>query len=415
MPTKKAGRPHAAKIEHRRAVSRRRSQQARWEELRQRAAEQRRKRNRRIALGAGAVIVVAAVIAAVVLWPEKEPTLELRAPVVARDAEPLAIKTDTASYRVNYQVEVIADTGDVEYHYEKLSVRRPFDARITFHSGRTDADPEEFSSTVNLGLSSESTSGGQPEIRQSLPAAGRADIRLDVTLRDLVDAGYFTAREQRQVLGRPCTVYRTGRTVESNVAAKATDSDYVDVCIDEAGLMLEEMAVNNSKVSLRVIATEVTVAPEFSADEFTITGTPLGTADGAPVLTEIDKTVPPHANLLSLATPPEGFEHRARYLLREAPGAEAAASGVAPTNDSYVDVYVNGTRTLVVHQGLVAYEPTVDTTDAQTVNLGPWGDGKLVLGITGHTITVNPTGQWFIHLTASMSSADLQAVATQLR
>jgi hypothetical protein len=236
-----------------------------------------------------------------------------------------------------------------------------------------------------------------------------------VTLRDLVDAGFFTAREQRQVLGRPCTVYRTGRTVESNVAAKATDSDYVDVCIDETGLMLEEMAVNNKKISLRVIANGITVAPEFGADEFTISGTPLGTADGAMVLTELDKTISPNANLLAMPTPPAGFEHRARYILREAPTAEAAATGVAPTNDTYVDVYVNGTQTLIVHQGPVAFEPSVDTTDAQTVNLGPWGDAKLVLGITGHSISVNPTGQWFIHVTASMSSADLQAAATQLR
>jgi hypothetical protein len=414
MPTKKAGRPHAAKIEHRRAVSRRRSQQVRMEELRQRVAEQRRTRRRRIALGAGAVLVVAAVVTTVLLWPEKEPVLELTSPLVARDSEPLAIKTDVDGYRVSYQIEVIADTGEIEHHFETLSVRRPFDAHITFFTGRSAGDPEEFESVVNFGLSSESTSGGEPEVRQSVPAAGRADIRLDVTLRDLVDGGYFTAREQRTLLGRPCTVYRTGRTVESNVAAKATETDYVDVCVDEAGLMLEEMAVNSGKVSLRVVATEINVEPEFGTDEFAITKAPLGTADGAPVLTEVDKAVSPHGNLLALPAPPEGFEHRARYLLREAPTAEAAASGVAPTNDTYVDVYVNGTRTLVIHQGLVAHEPQVDTAEAQTINLG-WTEGKLVPGIVGHTMTLNPTGQWFIHLTASIPSADLQAVATQLR
>jgi hypothetical protein len=415
MPTKRAGRPNAAKIEHRRAVSRRRTQQARWEELRQHAAEQRHKRRKRIALGAGAVVLVGAVVAAVVFWPEDEPTIELTAPVVARNREPITIKTDTTSYQVNYEVQVIAETGEVDFHYEKLSVRRPFDAHISFFAGRTDADAEEFESIVNLGLSSESTSGGEPEVRQSLPAAGRADVRLDVTLRDLVEGGSFIAREQRQVLGRPCTVYRTGRTVESNVAAKPTDNDYVDVCIDEAGLMLEEMSVNNEKVSLRVIATDITVAPEFGADEFTISQTPLGIADGAPVLTEIDKTVSPNANLLALPTPPEGFEHKARYLLREAPPAEAAATGVAPTKDSYVDVYVNGTRSLIIHQGPVAYEPQVDTTEAQTVNLALWGDVKLIPGIVGHSITMNPTGMWFVHLTASMTTADLQAATLQLR
>jgi hypothetical protein len=415
MPSKKTGRANAAKIEHRRAVMRRRSQQIRWEQLRQQAALQRRKRRQRIAIGAGAVLVVAAVVATVILWPEPEPTLELTAPVVSRDSEPLAISTDLGSYNVTYQVQVIADSGEVEHHLEKLSVRRPFDAHITFYAGQTVDDPKEFESVVNLGLSSESTSGGEPEVRHSLPAAGRADIRVDVTLPDLINGGYFTAREQRQLLGRLCTVYRTGRTLESNTAAQATDTDYVDVCIDESGLMLEEMSVNDSKISLRVIATEVNVAPEFGADEFTISKAPLGIADGAAVLTEIDKTVTPNANLLRLPTPPDGFEHKARYLLREAPSAEVAATGVAPTNDTYVDVYVNGTKTVIIHQGPVAYEPQVDTTDARNVDLGLWGEGKLVLGIAGHTVSVNPTGQWFIHMTATIPSADLQTLAGQLR
>jgi hypothetical protein len=415
MSSRKTGRANAAKIEHRRAVSRRRSQQLRYEQIKQLAAEQRRKRRNKIAIGAAAVVVVAAVITTFLLWPESEPTIELTSPVIGRDSAPLAIRSDVGSYNVSYEVRVIADTGEIEHHFEKLSVRRPFDAHITFYAGETADAAEEFESVVNLGLSSESSAGGDPEVRQSLPAAGRADVRLDVTLDDLVKSGYFTAREQRRVVGRPCTVYRTGRTVESNVAAKPTETDYVDVCVDEAGLMLEEMSVNGGKVSLRVLATEVTETPTFAVDEFAITHTPLGTADGAAVLNEIDKAVSPNANLLKLPTPPAGFEHKARYLLREAPTAEVAATGVAPTNDSYVDVYVNGTKTIVIHQGPTAHEPSLDTTDAQPVDLGLWGEGKLVLGITGHVVSVNPTGQWFIHLTASITATELQNVATQLR
>ena len=101
-----------------------------------------------------------------------------------------------------------------------------------------------------------------------------------------------------------------GRTVESNAVAKATDTDYVDVCIDESGLMLEEMAVNSGKVSLRILATEIEFEPTFAADIFTINLPPLGTADGAPVLDEIDKATIPNANLLHLATLPDGFEHK---------------------------------------------------------------------------------------------------------
>ena len=414
MSSRKTGRAHAAKIEHRRAVARRRTQQVRWEQLRELAAEQRRKRRKNLAIGAAAVVILAAAVTAYVIWPEPEVTLELTSPVTARQSPPLSITNAVTSYNLTYQVQVISDTGVIEHHLEKLSVRRPFDDHVIFYAGETVSDTTEFEVTDNLGLAATSSAGGAPQVQQGLPTAGKTDVRLDVTLDDLVKSEYFTAREQRRVAGRNCTVFRTGRTVESNSVAKATDTDYVDVCVDESGLMLEEMAVNSGKVSLRILATEIEFEPTFADDVFTINLPPLGTADGAPVLEEIDKDTSP-ANLLRLATLPAGFEHKARYVLREAPAAEAAGAGVAPTKDTYVDVYVNGTKTVVVHQGLTENEPQIDTAEAQTIDIGLLGEAKLLLGVSGNTVVVNPTGMWFIHINATLPTADIQALAGQLR
>ena len=414
MSSRKTGRAHAAKIEHRRAVARRRTQQVRWEQLRELAAEQRRKRRKNLAIGAAAVVILAAAVTAYVIWPEPEVTLELTSPVTARQSPPLSITNAVTSYNLTYQVQVISDTGVIEHHLEKLSVRRPFDDHVIFYAGETVSDTTEFEVTDNLGLAATSSAGGAPQVQQGLPTAGKTDVRLDVTLDDLVKSEYFTAREQRRVAGRNCTVFRTGRTVESNSVAKATDTDYVDVCVDESGLMLEEMAVNSGKVSLRILATEIEFEPTFADDLFTINLPPLGTADGAPVLEEIDKDTSP-ANLLRLATLPAGFEHKARYVLREAPAAEAAGAGVAPTKDTYVDVYVNGTKTVVVHQGLTENEPQIDTAEARTIDIGLLGEAKLLLGVSGNTVVVNPTGMWFIHVNATLPTADIQALAGQLR
>jgi hypothetical protein len=415
MSSRKTGRAHAAKIEHRRAVARRRSQQIRWEELRQLAAEQRRRRRKKLAIGFGAIVVIAAAVTTYLVWPEPEVKLELTSPVVAKTSPPLTVSTATTAYDVTYQIQVIsADTGTVERHLEKLSVRRPFDDHVIFYAGEEVTDTPEFEVVDNLGLSS-TISGGVPEVRQGLPTAGKTDVRLDITLDDLVKGEYFTAREQRRVAGRNCTVYRTGRTVESNSVAKATETDYVDVCVDESGLMLEEMAVNSGKISLRVIATDIAFDPAFPDDRFTISDPPLGTADGAPVLEAIDKDTIPSANLLRLPTVPEGFEHKARYVLREAPSADAAAAGVAPTKDTYVDVYVNGTKAVVIHQGLTENEPQTDTTDAQTIDIGLLGQAKMVLGVGGNTVVVNPTGMWFVHINATLPTADLETLAGQLR
>jgi hypothetical protein len=415
MSSRKNGRAHAAKIEHRRAVARRRSQQVRWEQLRELASEQRRQRRKRLAIGAASVVVLAAAVTAYLVWPEPEVKLELTSPVTARESPPLSISAAVTGYNITYKVQVISETGSIEHHLEKLSVRRPFDDHVIFYAGEAVAGTPEFEVIDNLGLASTSSAGGEPEVQQGLPTAGKTDVRLDITLDDLVKSEYFTAREQRRVAGRNCTVFRTGRTVESNAVAKATDTDYVDVCVDESGLMLEEMSVNSGKISLRVIATEIALEPAFADDLFTIDRPPLGTADGAPVLEEIDKGTSPNANVLHLATIPAGFEHRARYVLREAPAAEAAAAGVAPTNDTYVDVYVNGTKTVVVHQGATEHEPQIDTTEAQPIDIGLLGEAKLLLGVSGNTVVVNPTGMWFVHINATLPKADLEALASQLR
>ena len=415
MSSRKTGRANAAKIEHRRAVARRRSQQIRWEQLRQLAAEQRQRRRKKILVVSAVVIVAAAVATAVVMWPTPKPKLELTAPVIAKQSPAFSITDPPSGYSLTYQVTVVADTGTVENHLEKLNVRRPFDDHVIFYVGKNVTDTPEFESINNVGLTSTIQSSGPPQVQQALPAPVQTDVRLDVTLDDLIKGGQFVAREQRKVLDRECTVFRTGRTVESNVAAAATATDFVDVCVDSTGLMLEEMSVNSGKISLRVLATELTVAPDFPTDLFTISDPPLGTADGAPVLQEIDKNTSPNANLLVLPTVPEGFEHTARYILKQPPAADAAATGVAPTSDTYVDVYVNGTKSLIIQQGPTANEPQVDTSTAQPIDVGYLGQAKLLPGVSEQSIVLNPTGEWFIHLNATLANADLQAIAGQLR
>jgi hypothetical protein len=176
------------------------------------------------------------------------------------------------------------------------------------------------------------------------------------------------------------------------------------------------MSVNTGKVSLRVIATELAIEPQFAADLFTISQPPLGTADGAPVLETIDPNTIPNANVLQLATVPDGFEHKGRYILREAPPADAAATGVAPTKDTYVDVYVNGTKSVVIQQGPTENEPQVDdTAGASSIDVGLLGQASLVLGVSGNSVVMNPTGMWFIHINATLASAELTALASQLR
>src|SRR5438874_820401 len=200
MSSRKSGRANAAKIEHRRAVARRRSQQIRWEQLRQLATEQRRRRRKKIAAVSAVVVVAAGAITAYLMWPEAKPKIELTSPVIARQSPPLSISTSTVGYHVTYTVQVFADTGTIENHLEQLSVRRPFDDHVIFYAGTEVTQSPEFEVVNNLGLSANISSTAAPQVQHELPAGGKTDVRLDVTLDDLVKGGFFVSREQRRVI-----------------------------------------------------------------------------------------------------------------------------------------------------------------------------------------------------------------------
>ena len=85
-------------------------------------------------------------------------------------------------------------------------------------------------------------------------------------------------------------------------------------------------------------------------------------------------------------------------LARMPSDAELASAYAVAASDTYVDVYVNGTKSLIIHQGATAHEPQVDTSSAQTIDTGLLGEAKLLLGVSEDSIVMNPTGEWFIHI-----------------
>src|SRR5690606_38116286 len=123
------------------------------------------------------------------------------------------------------------------------TVRRPFDSRITSLEGEPPGGASQWTAIGTLGLYQYVTGAAAPEANAGPPAAAIGDPRLDASLDDLIADGAFVQRERRELLGRECQVYRTGLRLESGSVAAPTESDYTDVCIDAAGLMLEEVYV----------------------------------------------------------------------------------------------------------------------------------------------------------------------------
>jgi hypothetical protein len=83
---------------------------------------------------------------------------------------------------------------------------------------------------------------------------------------------------------------------------------------------------------------------------------------------------------------------------------------------SHVDVYVRGIDVVTVRQGPPAAEP--DLTDAppgREVELGALGAARVAVSSIGPTIVAHPGSEAFVHVTGTLSPADLQGIAGGLR
>jgi hypothetical protein len=256
-----------------------------------------------------------------------------------------------------------------------------------------------------------------------MPAAALGDLRFDGAIDDLVEAGIFEVRERRQVLGRECQVYRTGNLVESPPLAVPSATTYADVCIDAAGLVLEEVALVDGVAETYEIATVVEVDAPVDEQRFVIEGEPLTLDEGGNQLISLDPAVAPVDGYWVPATPPVGATHVARHTLRTPVPEDQAATGtsttVGPTDpsgrytDTYVDVYATGSTFVVVHQGIVAAATTRDTTLGKDVDAGALGPARVVFGATGSTLVAS-NDTWFVEVTGPLPATELAAIAATL-
>jgi hypothetical protein len=272
-------------------------------------------------------------------------------------------------------------------------------------------------------------------------------------------------------------VYRTGLPLEGFSVAAPTETNYVDVCIDSAGLMLEEVYVAGASVLQHRTAISVDAAPALTDVDFAIEGEPKAIDEGGSELEEIDADEAPVEGYWTLE-PPEGYVLQARYVLRSpdetaatddaddasvpsssttststptdattssvasgGPTTTASGSASAATTtdastttvagattttvatepvavvETYIDVYVNGTNTLIVHQGPTAGEPTTDASSAPDAPSETFGTVKIAAGLSGSTVLIHPESpaDWFIELRATMPRAQLSDLANTLR
>jgi hypothetical protein len=407
MAPKTSSRRTPSRTERREQALHRRRQQA---TARTAAARRSHLRKRRLKGGA-AFVVLAVVVAGVVTLTrggDDGPSLDLRAKKVSGASGLLAISNVPTAYRAVYRAEAYQDASPT-VSTEEVLVQRPFDGKVSIREGEPPGAAAQFEGRSQFSVYANFSDANAAQIAGDAPTVALGDVRVDTSLSALVDDGLFVPGDRRRATlagaakGRECQAYRTGSPLQSLKITAPTATDYVEVCLDQTGLILEEVTIAAGKVAQRLTAVSLELDPTLDPAGFVIEGDRIGVDEGGSVVTEVDRTTAPAPGYWTLDTPPSGFTSKGRYL-------------VAGAGSSYVDVYVRGIDIITVRQGAPDGEPDLsDAGPGKDVDLGPLGSGKLLLRSVGPTFVAHPGAEAFVHVTGTISPAELQSLATSLR
>lgn len=333
-------------------------------------------------------------------------------------APEVTITSSPASYRIVYRVEDAGET--VSYRTDVVSVRRPWDSRLESRSGRPPGDKELSTQVATLGQR-RTTSGDQEpvviELGLTLPAS---DLRFDHVLEPAVAAERLERREVRKVAGRTCQVYRSGDYLSAAAITPPTPDLYADSCVDDHGLLLEEVLVSDGKAIARRIAESVDEAPVLG-DELFPTGTPNVPADkgGGTVRRLLDGSTPPSPFFVADAVP-DGFTWTGRYSVVPPQAENFGAED--PTREDFrraqiADVYVRGLDVLVLEQGatLRGAPPFEEDPGNPRLDLGPFGSAEVRFSALGNQVRAQREGGRFVQATGTLLPDELAAVLRSLR
>ena len=381
-------------------------------------------RRRNLGLAAGGVLALAVAGWALFLReggsddPPEVAALERTGSVVVEEGAPeVVISSTPSSFRIVYQVE---DAGQaVGYRTDVVSVRRPWESRLETRSGRPPGDEELSAQVASFGQRMNRNPDQEPVVFEIGPVVPASDLRLDDVLGPAVAAGRIERREVREVLDRPCQVYRSGDYLSAAALTPPSPELYADSCVDAAGLLLEEVLFAEGRAIARRIAVEVEEDPTLG-DELFPTGEPTvqAGAGGGTMRKLVDGSMPPGPFFVADAIP-EGFVPTGRYSVVP---PQAENFGDDPTREGFrramvSDVHVRGTDVLILEQGatLQGAPPfEVDPTNP-TIDLGPLGRAEVRFSALGNQVRSLLPGGRFVQATGTLTPDELATVLRSLR
>lgn len=324
--------------------------------------------------------------------------------------------TPPSSYAITYRVEE-RDGDAVRTTTARLAVDRPFASRFTTSEGPPPGAEILTDRVTDLGVFAQRSGTGAPVALTAAPAPAAGDVRADVLLPAMIDAGAAERRERRSVVGRRCQVYRLGGSITSGEVARGEpDSDtYADVCIDADGLVLEELTVDNGQPQTRWLAVEVDT--DADVDVVLEGAEPVPVQQGGGSLRPVDPRSRSLGEFWELREPPEGFERMERYaVVPPRPGDPADPNTRRQLVAAVTDVWRVGDDVLIVDQGGTIGQvlPFPPHPHGRPVELGALGEGEWFFVPTGAEVrVVRPPGR-FVRVTGTLPPEDLIELARSL-
>ncbi len=306
------------------------------------------------------------------------------------------------SYRIDYRVESHAG-DDVVLTSDRLTVRRPFASRLeTFDGPEPDGAPSSVQ-VAAFGALLARGAGAAEVVVAVPPGPATSDALVAVALEEALADGRFELGERREVLERTCQVLRSATLLASGDLAPPGDGDHADTCVDDRGLVLEELLVVDGELLLRRVAVDVEIEPDLGADAFEIGDQTVPADEGGGFLAEL---VPGSRQPGTFFEPtvPAGFERNGRFVV--IPPQQERFTDPTQRGDrlTYVsDVFVDGPAVVVLDQGgtLGGVEPFPDLGGVP-VDIDGLGPGTRSYGSAGAVLVVPRDGGKFLRARGSV-------------
>jgi hypothetical protein len=320
------------------------------------------------------------------------------------------------TYRAEYRVENRAGEK-LTTTVEKIWVRRPFNSRVeTWKAGKLLSVRQSAFGV----LTSESPGSSAPLNIAVPPSLSGSDLRIDVALPEALKAKTIIRREQREVYGRGCQVYRAGGPVLAGDIEKYEPGEgtYADFCVDRNGIVIEEYWVDKDRLLRRRVATDLDVDVSIADRLFEITTPENPDIHRGAVERIKEEPSGEGLPLWTLPKSPKGFDDLGRYAViisdQAYPRMNALTPSVAPASTS--DVYLRGPDFFVIDQDpslgtLINLEKRV----SRDVKLEKLKDAKLIVdGRMNEVRAKTPDGS-YVRIFGTLPPAELLDLADELR